>query len=208
MFNDHYCLTRAVLNGRKTMTRRVEKKLERLIVDYEKSYGQHFEISFQKWDKITSSVYVITPHGLWLVDTNYKLGEVVAVAQAYRDFLLFNHPVIENGILTTAGITKGWKNKEFVRSDLMPYQTEIKGVQIKRIQDITDEECLKEGIEYSIYFKKWFYTNNKNTEFYSLSPRKAFASLINRPGVGRKGIWEKNPFVVEYEFCVKERGLV
>ena len=29
---------------------------------------------------------------------------------------------------------------------------------------------------------------------------KAFATLINRPGVGRKGLWESNPFVVVYEF--------
>ena len=32
------------------------------------------------------------------------------------------------------------------------------------------------------------------------TPRESFATLINRPGVGRKGLWEENPFVFAYSF--------
>ena len=58
MFNDKFCLTQAVLEGRKTMTRRIVT--DRLLKDC-----------------------VVT--GEVLIKSHYKVGEVVAVAQSYHD---------------------------------------------------------------------------------------------------------------------------
>lgn len=202
MFNDHYGLTRAVITGRKKMTRRVEKNLESIIADYERDCGEPFKIIFQKWDNVTSTLSVFTPHGMVTVDTRYKLGEVVAVAQAYKD--VFDIVPYRDYLLAYYRYDESWTNKLFTRAGLMPYQTKITGVMIERLQDISYEDCLKEGIEYSRREKNWFYKNDKCTKFYATSPYLAFASLINRPNVGHVGIWEENPFVVVYGFlCYK-----
>jgi hypothetical protein len=94
----------------------------------------------------------------------------------------------------------GWDNKMFVRPDLMPHQIKITGVRIERLQDITNEDCLKGGIGYNneVGFENGCYYFNDYEGF--KTPKSAFAALINRPGVGRKGLWESNPFVVVYEF--------
>lgn len=193
-FCDRYGLTQAVLNGTKTMTRRLEKGLENL---------EEGNFCYSKHD---NGILLYGEKGsvIETIKTHYKLGEVVAVAQNYNDAAKeaeFNtHDEALSLILLGKQREKGWTNKLFVKSDLMPHQIQITGIKVERLQDITVEDCLKEGIEYSKYERNWFYTNDKNTEFHAPTPRKAFAGLINRPGVGRKGLWEYNPFVVVYEF--------
>ena len=88
----------------------------------------------------------------------------------------------------------------FVRADLMPHQIRITGVRVERLQDISDEDCLREGIledcpgvQYS------FPTEIGYCGQYPFgSPRDAFAALIDR--ISGKGTWEKNPWVFVYEF--------
>lgn len=206
-FCDRYGLTQAVLNGTKTMTRRL---IPPKVVEY--------ALNVYRQDYYSAALdYLNDKECLegWLIvekKSRYKLGEVVAVAQAYKVIEVYNPDSYEDVMLDQGTICEsshpyshlmrsgGWDNKMFVRPDLMPHQIQITDIKIERLQDITDKECLKEGIEYSKYERNWFYTNDKNTEFHAPSPRKAFAALINRLGVGRKGLWESNPFVVVYEF--------
>lgn len=218
-FCERYMLTTAVLKRLKTNTRRLEKELERLIANYEKQYGEPFRLVEQKWDGTKNRLVLYAHTGIADTDrehvltlnTRYKVGEVVAVAQAYKDagidphYLMFTtvkekFSCVEKEI--EAMFTKGWSNKLFVRPDLMPHQIQMTGVRIERLQDISDKECLKEGIKYSHSERNWFFTNDKNVEFHANCPRAAFAALIDRPGVGRKGLWQSNPWVVVYEFKV------
>jgi len=154
MFNDKYGLTQAVLEGRKTMTRR--------------------------WAKTKRSPY--------------KPGEIVAVAQSYKDAGL--EPTIEqSGTLQPAvGNSAGWKNKMFVQSWLMPHKIRITNVRVERLQDIGDEECLREGI-YEVPFCEYAWEDNGPTFG---TPREAFASLIDK--VSGKGTWDKNRRMFVYEF--------
>ena len=98
--------------------------------------------------------------------------------------------------------TPGWSNKMFVRPDLMPHQIQITDIKIERLQDISDEDCWKEGIIQSVdgvnmyTFDGWI---KKGYQQYSYtSPRKAFASLIDR--ISGNGTWQSNPIVVAYSF--------
>ena len=224
-FCDKFSLTQAVLNGTKTMTRRVEKGLETFEFDYEVNFVHSMEIINQYWDEEKNSLAIITPQGKMKVPTRYKLGEVVAVAQSYED--IYHHGGPEYGsyelvnnyrrlhIRPWKDITQqaGWSNKMFVRPDLMPHQIEITGVRIERLQAISDDDCLKEGVICETfddgtplcYKVLGIYDKPKSLllkEF--MTPREAFALLINRPGVGRKGLWESNPFVVVYEFKLEK----
>lgn len=192
MFNDRYGLTQAVISGRKTVTRRVVKDAWWPISKIE-AEGKRGDI-----------IHVIANNGKFVVERKcpYKIGEIVAVAQRYDSFLHPNNGVIEHDYQTTALASKGWDNKMFVKADLMPHQIQIRDLRIERLQDISEEDCMKEGIQveyapngrggYYIYDvtrcrEKWFDT-----------PREAFASLIDK--VSGRGTWERNPFVWRIEF--------
>lgn len=183
-FNDRYGLTNAVIEGRKTMTRRLtpdeffgltwDTRGNTLV--YENEYGDFIDVRHSKY-------------------TRYKLGEVVAVSQCYND-------VVQE--FTDLAFVPGSTNKMFVRADLMPHQIRITGIRCERLQDISDEDCMKEGVVDVTYFK----TGGRPYELFALpgheyeetfnTPRRAFAALIDK--VSGRGTWDRNPWVVAYEF--------
>ena len=150
MFNDKYGLTDAVLEGRKTMTRR------------------------------------LAPSGATLTESRYQVGEIIAVAQSYKDAGYAHDAFIEK--------RPGWRNKMFVGAEFMPHQIRITDVRIERLQDISDEDCLREGIRQMTFdtfsFDSW--------KFFTRNPREAFAALIDK--VSGNGTWESNPYVFVYSF--------
>ena len=134
----------------------------------------------------------------------YKVGEVVAVAQSYRDCGGVNEygvPMWEIISQRVGGTNAGWDNKMFVRGDLMPHKIHITDVRVERLQDISDEDCIKEGVrkvvnEDGIYVQ--YYVGKGDNACSFENPRKAFAHLINK--VSRKDVWEENPYVFVYDF--------
>ena len=120
------------------------------------------------------------------------------MAQAYNDF--YNDECDPRIFPDGAG----WSNKMFVRADLMPHYICITNVRVERLQDISDEDCIKEGV------CKW--TKDKELYKYDLAdgfemfewrdkprtPREAYAALIDR--ISGNGTWESNPYVFVYDF--------
>ena len=124
------------------------------------------------------------------------------MAQRYDSFLHPNNGVIEHDYQTTALASKGWDNKMFVKADLMPHQIQIRDLRIERLQDISEEDCMKEGV-----YRDYGDTEFPPQEFYDYdwnedngfdTPREAFASLIDK--VSGRGTWDRNPFVWRIEF--------
>lgn len=210
MFNDKYGLTQAVLDGRKTMTRRIIKCPRTFRGEWVAGFNIHRSPSDKKIvgfpcmydaDEREFDMGEILP--------KYKLGEVVAIAQSYMDVDRFhrkgkNAAYLEylDSILPELKLYPGWGNKMFVKADLMPHHIKITGIKVERLQDISDEDCLKEGIIHK-------YTDNDGIKIYHTPhtkrgylstdiPQQAFEFLINK--VSGKGIWESNPFVFAYEF--------
>lgn len=187
MFSDKYGLTQAVLDGRKTQTRRlVPKSLFCGNVDFTEN-PPCFEDSYGDWHTILETAYA------------YKLGEVVAVAQSYKDCgydpdALDRSPKDYRIVRGTLGESKGWNNKMFVRADLMPHRIRITNVRVERLQDVSDEDCIKEGI----YLHTDQYYSFPNSRMGYDSPCEAYASLIDK--ISGKGTWESNPFVFVYDF--------
>lgn len=201
MFNDKYGLTRAVLEGRKTQTRRIitipntfkGKNVAGFYVGIRNSDGFINAICLYNEDRID----------LGPIPPGYKEGEIVAVAQSYQDagykcyayrdtdeFLYFIKDGEDVAIPPIAET-----NKMYVKPIYMPHQIKINNVRIQRLQDISDEDCLKEGIWKAIDVKIYGYSH-KNSRF--KTPRKAYASLIDK--VSGKGTWERNPYVFVYDF--------
>lgn len=196
LFSDKFGLTQAVLYGRKTQTRRI---VSQSVID--------------RYDEWRSDVECIAmPQGStieslkdWLSrkEIRYNVSEIVAVAQSYKDIGFSDtEPAIYNELRA------GWKNKMFVRADLMPHKIRITNVRIERLQDISDEDCLREGIidmgtggslRYS------FVENVKQTTGDTIAfsnnfatAKEAFANLIDK--VSKKGAWNSNPYVWVYDF--------
>lgn len=185
MFNDRYGLTQAVIEGRKTMTRRLEfdDELQKIIADSDSYYYDDGYLVFATQDV-----------DIHYVKTRYKVGEVVAVAQSYNE-------VVRE--FTSLALVPGSTNKMFVKAELMPHRIRITGIKCERLQDISDEDCFREGISESWYESTdtttyGYADEKKGTAVEFDMPREAFASLIDK--VSGRGTWERNPWVVVYEF--------
>lgn len=184
MFNDKYGLTKAVLEGRKTMTRRaVPEKLLEAYYDYD-----DYVNAVAPRDIPCSREY---EKEFFLRRSRFKVGEVVAVAQSYKDVMEARG---ESGVSRLVA-KAGYKNKMFVRTDLMPHQIRITNIRVERLQDISDEDCLNEGV-FLGQFHTYSYVGRPRCPFNT--PRDAFASLIDRNS--GKGTWKSNPWVFVYEF--------
>lgn len=193
MFNERYGLQSAVLEGRKTQTRREmfysaesvccefnhQGRLECFTYDDEREYIIH--------------------------TSRYAEGEIVAIAQSYLS--IFNEAddgdywadIYADYRNANVSDTKGWNNKMFVRADLMPHHIKITDIRCERLQEISDDDCLKEGIiedlegvQYS--FSAPLFCGN----FPFDNPRGAFSALLNK--LNGKEFWDTNPYVIVYEF--------
>lgn len=186
MFNDQYDLTEAVLDGRKTQTRRIA---------YEKSFKHIRSCGFCTEGKDKGKLAINDGNEI-VAKSTYKIGEVVAVAQRYND-IPFN-----NEIFKGAGLSIGWGNKMFVKSDLMPHQIKITNIRCERLQDISTDDCMKEGIfcshidgfddaytydaTFDRFVKKWWYR----------TPIEAYKMLSCKLHLH----WDSNPLVFVYDF--------
>lgn len=203
MFNDKYMLTDAVFRGVKTTTRRDElNKEEQVILNEKERLGFKPQI-------VDNHIVVCNSFGrvVFSKKTRYKVGEVVAVAQSYKDTHVRFIPEEDEEFGChefPAEQTKGWNNKMFVRADLMPHRIRITNVRVQRLQDISDEDCIKEGIFEDIterdYHGRWmddfYYYENYGEPFDT--PSEAYADLIDK--VSGEGTWERNPYVIVYDF--------
>lgn len=192
MFNDRYGLTKAVISGRKTVTRR--------IVDPQ---GKYEELRWwQPCLEFEECMYGYTENGGWeVIEPRYNVGEIVAVAQSYNQ--VYHQEGLETIDMLVSGLkhTVGWQNKMFVKAELMPHQIQITDIRIERLQDISDD-YFKEGITLLASADdgriQWGYADEHLRYYMFDSPREAFASLIDK--VSGKGTWDRNPFVWRTEF--------
>jgi len=192
MFNDKYGLTKAVVEGRKTQTRRICKE--------------------QVW---AHSDIVNAENGIFHFEIpKYKVGEVVAVAQSYGDIV----DELENCNNTTRVVhyekigqkaseymklwmELGFYNKLFVASGKMIHQIRITNVRVEKLEDISEQDAIAEGITYvgltyDDYGEPMYIIDGCKKEF--SSARDAYAWLINK--ISGKGTWLSNPYVFVYDF--------
>lgn len=193
MFNDEYGLTKSVLERRKTQTRRLVQKDFFTLAWDERGDTLVYENEEGDFTDIRDSKYAI-----------FKVGEIVAIAQRYSEIGIEPFPFCENG----------WNNKMFVKPGLMPHHIRITDIKIERLQDISDEDCLAEGVVKIVHriptkapqYITMYYPSMSLKEaadklgwgrVYS-TPQYAYAELIDK--VSRIDIWESNPYVFVYDF--------
>lgn len=195
-FNDRYQQTDAVIEGRKTRATQIMAGID---------FPVNMVMGRVLPDK-EGKIYAVANGENIIVKLRYKVGEVVAVAQSYEQIganpqHYISRPDIDGYQIIS--MCPGWRNKMFVRAELMPHQIRITGIRCERLQDISDEDCFREGISESWYESTdtttyGFADEKKGTAVEFDTPRQAFAALIDK--VSGRGTWDRNPWVVAYEF--------
>ena len=198
MFNEQYGLQQSVLDRIKSMTRRVDKRLNHPLVT------EIFDWNIDDFGKY----YVTITYSTGLTEDvypQYQIGEEVAVAQCYEDAILdvgeeewnkrHKWYCIEN-LRKRAGL----HNKMFVQADLMPHSIRFTATKLERLQDISDEDCLREGVVKWMdgYIVTGILERGQKRNVCFDTPREAYAALIDR--ISGKGTWDSNPWVFAYTF--------
>lgn len=191
MFNDKYDLTTLVLAEVKTQTRRIIPS-----ADHENRRYEGAPIIINP----DGTKSVLAQFSDKRVLSAYAVNEVVAIAQAYKDIPEF--PLLSKQGVEELKQYPGWNNKMFVGPVLMPHHIRITNIRVERLQDISDKDCLAEGIEvYPDKICEYGFRFIKGEALHWIgadSPRQVCASLIDK--VSGKGTWDSNPFVFVYEF--------
>lgn len=208
MFNDRYGLTEAVIQKAKWKTRRIAGRVVRQWEIVEELSGilgnpTQRELTLKEFALKTCPI---------------KVGDIIAVAQSYKDCgyeirhdasgcerILIDdshHPYIR---WHNIPMSAAWENKMFVKAEYMPVRIKITGVDFERLHDISDDDCLAEGIykchdaiKSGIEDVKCFKFPNSIHTY--ASPRDALAALIDK--VSGKGTWDSNPYVFVYDFVL------
>jgi hypothetical protein len=202
MFNDKYGLTQAVLEGRKTQTRRMLNPT--MFFQRLETYEGWSNEDISAWERSCNRrLYEAQGDMLQqmfdyaLSSSRYKVGEVVAIAQKYAD-LAYDGEFFR--LLGKVIFEKGFHNKMFVKADFMPHRIRITNIRVERLQDISEEDCIAEGVwrddNVGLEGTMFWYHGLANSSF--RTPQQAYASLIDR--ISGKGTWESNPYVFVYDF--------
>lgn len=222
-FNDYFGQTAFVINGTKTHFRQIVPQ---------KALDAWEDID--DGDEYSRSVYADTHDAkmrkFLLKYATYKVGEEVAVAQSYSD-IFYSERRFESLEDEQAwnefrnelryyydgnlGTKIAWKNKMFVRAEFMPHKIKITDIRVQRLQDISDADCLAEGIlkehvrlEYDEPQDTVLYSFQNSNKLkpmpktslagYFDSAKAAYAALID--AISSKGTWESNPYAFVYDF--------
>jgi hypothetical protein len=232
MFSERFGLEQAVLAGTKTMTRRIIPDIE---IDWNRRGRVTLPVSGFEHGVLFMDVRSIL-HDAGICDYSapakyqpkYEVGEEVAIAQSYKDLWAeylddMDNPIYKELVENFSSnlFSAGHDNKMFVKADLMPHGIRITDIKAERLQDISDEEAMREGV-LEAPFDGYHVTGigmtapksmarpigqtadgkpvygDRYRDFKFDSPREAFAALIDR--ISGRGTWQRNPWVYAYEF--------
>jgi hypothetical protein len=181
-------MVRAILEGRKTQTRRVVKpQWRRQTVRISKEFDGAIcpivwlDKPVQKGCK-TGHVFVPSPYGqpgdrLWVRET-FATGYGAVFYKADDD-------------LATCGMVVPWKPSIFMPRELSRITLEIAGVRVERVQDISEKDARAEGCEP-------MHRDDLGQTFRTY--RRGYQSLWDSINAKRGYGWDANPWVWVIEF--------
>lgn len=186
MFNERFGLQQATFDGTKTMTRRVVP--DKIMKDALAYQSHHID------DEKAYEKYILD-------HAPYKVGEIVAVAQRYRQL----EKEIERlglplNLKEDIRKHKGYNNKMYVRAEDMPRHIKITDIKVEGLAGISDDDCLKEGITHVPVGIRHFGVRDlmKGVTYYYYTPYLAYKELID--SLNKRGFFESNPLVYAYTY--------
>lgn len=184
-------LFHAVVEGSKTMTRRLFKPTANFSPTNlrlnEPGYQDEKDNVYFPYYKVGETVYLKEPYSYEYDDETNKWKPFYK----YDGFFCYG----EDGPVK-------YKNKLFMPESAARHFIRITSVRAERLQDISEEDCLREGVykgkcgTESTHTMTAYYFPNDNQPH--CTAREVFAMLIDK--ISGKGTWESNPWVWVYEF--------
>lgn len=193
-------LTRAIIEGRKTQTRRLIKEQPKLDFHPLVMKGEGEDAGFWKLNPHEEPIkcrYGVPGDFLWVKETWKWEGET-----AYTDLCPIGNFLYK--LDDADDIILGWKSSMFMPKRAARIYLKITDIRVQKLQQITDEDAIKEGIQeftggkvtkYGI--KGWKRTLFKDT------PREAFRVLWEQ--VNGKGSWDENPYLWVLDFHIDKQ---
>lgn len=140
----------------------------------------------------------------WVINPRYKVGETVYLKEPYIiTGQTYEYEYLHENKTDIACIKRngGYKNKLFMPEIAARYFIKITGVKAERLQDISEEDCLLEGIKIGrcgneSKWMKAFYAPYDNQPY--ITAKSAYEEVFNR--INGKGTWRMNPFVWVYDY--------
>ena len=199
-------MVQAILQGRKTMTRRVVKPQPTSIIDARKSPNVAFALSAEF--EVNGSRTIICPYG--------QIGDRLWVRETWQhtDCLNINPEDESYGYIYKAD-NQPWEDLDYWRwkpSIHMPRSAsrillEITNVGVERVQDITEDDAIKEGIKKIHMAEKTVpvYANYLlEGKLGTTNPIHSFDTLWRK--INGNESWNTNPWVWVIEFKVLEES--
>lgn len=178
-------MVRAILNGRKTQTRRIVRLNESGRV---KQIG-----GLKNWHLDDANAVQACPYG--------KLGDHLWVRETWAEIpddggtWIYRADDPDDAWKQESGVR--WKSGRFMPRAASRITLEIAGVRVERLKEITDEGAKAEGVEAMAW------TNGNGTLTMRYTPHSVFATLWDEINV-KKAPWESNPWVWVIEFKLLE----
>lgn len=188
MFNEQFGLQQATFDELKTMTRRAvpDKTLEKWY-DIEEDY--------QMAAPMDVPCYLEPMEDFLIRHAPYKVGEIVAVAQSYKDVIEEWSKGYGRGFSFGLEDRAGMINKMFVKAEYMPHHINMTSIKVEGLAGISDEDCLREGI---IDTGSGYTCYRQGVLPLFRTPYAAFKALIDK--LNRRGYFESNPMVYAYTY--------
>jgi hypothetical protein len=193
-------MVRALLNGSKTQTRRVACKglIPPQYVtakEYEPARWRLFDAEHPT-AALAQCTMPPCPYGqpgeqLWVKETHLPKASG----------MLYRADLTEFDAAGTGAMYGGWKPSIFMRREYSRITLRITGVRVERLQDISEDDAIAEGIEHEPGTAHWKNYDTSPGWRYWESPIQSYRTLwetINGPGS-----WDANPWVWVVEFNVK-----
>lgn len=192
------------VKGEKKETRRIMKPQPYVIRSIAKDlFDKKPHGIFTKEYDTAAPVYSFPVSEGKIINPRYNVGEVLYLKEPYY---VWDEMDPEDGQISykfdnPEKIVPFWENKLFMPEFAARYFIRITSVRAERLQDISEEDCLKEGIKIGrcgneIHWMKAFYAPGDNQPY--MTARSAYEELINR--INGKDTWALNPYVWVYDF--------
>lgn len=207
-------MVQAILDGRKTVTRRLVKKSQCILADRKEPH--ELDRKYAPYDGMTEAELIACTYR-----PQYEVGDIMYVRETWSFLPCIecmdegpacnvNPVVYDDGDCESEGCfvyKASHPRPERVRwtpSIHMPKAAariwiKVKEVRLERLQDMTGQDILSEGVNCHVHPKADYFDGNQNMMFAEL-----WDSTIKRTDMERYG-WDANPWVwvIEFERCKK-----
>ncbi len=210
-------MVRAILEGRKTQTRRIIKP--------QPYFDARNNLIFGKWNygQDLYGTHVLPKRNIALKCPYGNAGERLWVRETF--FEVYNAPFSPTGEYCYAATHQGYVNvfdedggikinkdgsdaSPWIPSIHMPRKAsrillEITGIRVERLQDISEDDAIEEGILFNGDYELWW--DYQREQWICVDPIDSYKSLICK--INGPETWEKNPWVWVVEFkVIKVKG--